>query len=603
MKQNASKPPDPFRSGRRNGAPARLGLIAAYLGFLAAVGWAQESSPSNASNFGGSSDLSVDARTGAVSIDAELFRITGVREEVSTRLTLSFSSEHAVSEFDESSTVFGLPYGWSLDLSHFVNKSTYEEVRLDGTQTYVLDTDWRTQFTPAGQTQSVIVRTGLKQYSKADTHFRPDSGSVVVDGIPSAFVLATLGGRTQYLSGSGLLLQDTDMFGNATQYFYNGNLSPDRARLMRIVDTWGNEISLDYSLPGRVTVTLPDGRTVGWLYGDQITGIFDGEGKVTHFTWGRQCGLYEMPTGVTSPGGTFTTVEYQCMNVCTQRTFPSECSGSVRQWPVALVRYDCPSNPSGARCPSGSSQDFTTTTYQIGGTPGSVQSNNYTGYPLYSPYAAEDPAADALMESNNSSFFYTTAVERGDTGGIVHYRTEGEYNFLHLEIESRNFVRDSGFGSLVLAKETSTCYAPSPTASCPRNFAFDYAQLPANYQQATRSGSCVYAVTGEPILDHAYDSFGNMLQRKVHHGTSTTGVVSTCDRSTRLDPSRLQVVLDIYFQYDTPASVANGFLELGAGSGHFGLLSAFKSFVYGDPDDAEELAAQAVAAAARGESR
>jgi hypothetical protein len=498
--------------------------------------------------------------------------------------------------------VFGLPFGWSLNLSYLQNKTTYQLANIDGSQSYVLDANWRTQFTPVGQTQPTIVLTGLKQYNKTDTHFRSDNGSVVVGGAPSTFVISTLTGRTQYLSSAGLLLQDTDSFGNTVQYFYERNTLADQARVTRIVDSWQNEINFDYGTPGRVTVTLPDGRTVGWVVGNQLSELIDPQGKVTHITWAKECGLYDMPTGITSPGGSFTRVVYQCMNVCTQRTAPNSCTSARKQWPVAMARYDCPSNPSGQPCPSGSSRDYLTTTYEIGGTPSSSQANNYTGYPLYSPYTSQDPAADALMESNNTSFVYTTAAERRDADGIVHYRSEGDYNFLHLEVESRNLVRDATSGGLVLAKETSTCYAATPSPDCPRTIPLDYAQLPANYQQATRTGTCVYAVGGEKtsggrvsIIDQAFDSFGNTIQRKVHHGTTSTGVVSTCGRETRLDPSRLQVVLDIYFQYDTPTSVNGGFLDLGAGSGHYGLLTAFQSFVYGDPDDAEAVAQTALA--------
>lgn len=602
-----------MRSGASMRTTKRIGLafavpLLAALALAPMAAFGQGSSSSNATNFESGPELSINPRTGAVSLDATLFDVLGIREEVSARFILTYRSDEAISDFDAGSTVFGLPYGWTINLSHLANKNTYQEVNIDGSQTYVFDRNWRTQFTPAGQTQPTIALTGLKQYNRVDMNFRSDGGSVVVGGIPSAFVLASLAGRTQYLSASGLLLQDTDMFGNSIQYFYNGSFTPDRARVTKIVDSWGNAFTFDYGTPGRVTVTLPDGRTVGWVVGNQITQIIDAQGKVTSLTWANECGSYLMPTGITSASGGFTTIAYQCMNVCTQRTYPSSCANAVKQWPVVLARYDCATNPSGTKCPSGSSPNYLTTTYDIGGTQSSSRSNNYTGYPFYSPYAAEDPAADALMESNDTSFLYTTIVHRRDAGGIIRSQTESDYDFLHLEVESRTKVHDPASGEQVLARQSSNCYPLPGTDSpgCPMTGPIDYAQLPANYQQASRTGTCVYAVSGEQkpgarlsIVDQAYDSFGNMINRRVYHGTSATGVVSSCDRARRLDPSPLQVVLDVYGQYDTPTSVVNGFLDLGAGSGHYGLLTASQSFTYKDPDDADGSSALAAASAAR----
>jgi len=576
------------------------------LSLCPALATAQSSSSSNASNYGGGTAMSVNPRTGGVSLSAQLFELHGIREEISAALLLTYRSEDAISDFESGTTVFGLPFGWSLNLSYLENKSTYFELNVDGAQTYVFDASWKTQFTPKGQTTPMIVNTGLRQYNKTDVNFlQTDTPKVTVDGISSNYVFSTQEGMARYFSDEGLLLQESDRFGNSIQYFYNG-LNPVGARLAKIVDSWGNEITLA-STNGQTTVTLPDGRTVGWVVEDgELTKIIDALGNVTQLQWTTACGGYPMLSGVTSPSGGVTSIEHQCMAVC-QVTNCLACSGEegcIKEWPDVFTRYDC---PSGTSCPTGSTEQYITTQYDIGGTENSnlQGQNNYTGYPSYSPYdptEPADPGADALMESNDDTFMYTTIETQLDTNGIPRVQTVSTYNFLHLELDSTISVR--GETGLVTSKETSSCYnlttpnnqTNANNQGCAMGPPVDYTELPANYQEPLITGSCVYAVEGVQqsgarlsITTRAFDSFGNATNKRTYHGTTQSGVVTSCDRLTRLDPTPLQRVLDNYLEYDTPENIVesngNPYLELGSGSGHYGLLTAAQSFAYLDEDE------------------
>src|SRR6185369_10291720 len=130
----------------------------------------------------------------------------------------------------------------------------------------------------------------------------------------------------------------------------------------------------------------------------------------------------------------------QCMPVCTVAS-GSSCAdaGNTTTWPVVSTLYDCPNNPSGTTCPDASTSDYLTNLYTLGT---DSSSNNYTGYPLYSPYdfTSTDPGTDALMASNDNSFVYSTVISRLDAQSTTHYQVENDYNFLHLMTDSTSWV-------------------------------------------------------------------------------------------------------------------------------------------------------------------
>ena len=292
-----------------------------------------------------------------------------------------------------------------------------------------------------------------------------------------------------------------------------------------------------------MTITLPDGRTTSFVVADQyhISQITSPSGLVTALSWiDSPCEHGgELISAMTSAVGGFTSVSYTCIDVCTESsTISCLSAGNTTTWPVVSALHECPNNTSGTACPAGESDGvFLSTQYALGT---SSNSNNYTGYPLYSPYAPSDPLADALMSSNNASFVYTTVVSHLHADSAVAYQIQTDYNFLHLETDTTMSVRaqqsDGSYG-LSTTKVTSYCYqttAASPASGCPTDSTVNYQSLPANYQSPIIMGSCTFPVddAGETtntrlsVVGRSYDSFGNVTNTKRYFGTSSTAVLS-----------------------------------------------------------------------------
>jgi hypothetical protein len=601
---------------RRSAATMGLTVVACCW-----AGTAIAQSGSNATNYGSGAQLSVNERTGDITVAVTLVRLPGVVAELGASLALTYRSEDARSNIQSGMRNFGLPYGWSLGLSFIYNDGTSTKLNVDGAQTYQLDPGWTTSFAPPGETPQPV-KTGLMQYNRADAHLKADNGSIVVGGIASAHVFTSLDGQVKYFSPGGLLLREADRFGNAIDYAYtnraNGapadtTTSAQNALLDSITDTWGHVITIApctdpaSCVPNETRVTLPDGRTVGWVTPNaySISEIIDTEGMVTHLQWNSStCGDSSYGNrvlqSVTLPVGGTTTLRYSCLDVCRA---PSATSCTQRtSWSVVSEMIECPNNTSGTLCPQGSPNgDFQTTKYAYRTT---EDVRNYTGYPRYSPFQPSVANADPLMSAPDAgSFTYTTVVSQHRATGETIHQVETEYNFLHLQQEQRIFVSDGS--NLALSKVTSHCYPISdtaPTESCPLTTA-NYQNLPSNYQSPIVIGSCQYNV-GElnsglarrSTVTMTYDGFGNVVRKRVYHATGTNGIVSNCDRPTRLSSDGMRLVVEDHTQYDTPTTVGtDGYLELGAGSGHFGLALAQQSFVYLDEDDSGVGAHQALA--------
>jgi hypothetical protein len=609
MKEDTITQPRLCAGDRRISTPCRvlesavIALVAALTAMLPITARAQ--SGSNAANYNSGAHLSISSRTGGVTVSFMLFKLPGIVSEMDASLTLTYRSDDAQSDVENRVSYFGLPYGWSLGLSFIDNRKAV----IDGSQTYMLNNNWTTAFSPTkpGATPTpVSARTGLLQYNRADARLITlQPGQVTVNGVPALYAFYNIQGTAQYFSANGLLLRHADRFGNHMDYEYsNMNGTPRTVRLTKIIDTWGHEITFEecqdtsQCLQNETVIHLPAGRTAGWVPGDlyTISEFVDTEGMVTHLGWQAPPCAHPMGGRVlhtmTTPSGGMTRIDYTCLDVCTQRS-STRCEGSdVTTWSVASKMVQCPNNPSGQVCPAEGTNDYETTNYRYAT---ANNDRNYTGYPLYSPYDTVDPNADALMESSSGGFVYTTvtnterASAQGD-GEIIH-EVESDYNFVHVMQEQRVYVKgDSG---LEISKITSYCYslASQPGADdCPMDIA-SYQSLPANYQLPVMSGSCQFNLGDTSsgrlsIMSMEYDSFGNTVNKKLYHGTATTGIMDCTTRAARLNPSGLKLVRDEYMMHDTPTTLdANGFVEVGPGSGHYGLPLGQLSFIYLDDDE------------------
>jgi len=592
--------------------PAVAALFAVAVLAMAIPAAAQ--SGSNASNYQNGAQLSINGRTGDVSTSLTIVRLPGVVSELGLNLALSYRSEDARSAIPSNMRFFGLPYGWSLGLSFIYNDAGTVKLNVDGSSVYKLDDGWRTSFRATGSDTNLLAKTGLSQYSRADATLKADDGTVNMNGIISAFVFTNLQGEEKYFTNGGLMIRERDRFGNVIDYQYSNratggaisnSTSPENAELAAMIDTWGNTVTIgsctdpQTCVANETRVTLPDGRTVGWVSPDafRITELIDTEGMVTHLEWENStCGDQEYGNrrliGMSTPVGGLTSLTYTCLDVCRSPS-STQCTDTT-SWSVVDAQYECPNNTSGQRCPAGStSSDFLTTRYAYGT---SSDHRNYTGYPRYSPYQPAVADADALMSAPDAgSFQYTTIASKHRTNGATIHQTETDYNFLHLEQEQRVLVPAEGSASLTLSKLTSSCYPindDEPAADCPLITA-NYQSLPSNYQSPIITGSCQFNVDGSAtgqarhsVVTMAYDAFGNTIRKRKYHATESEGIISTCDRAASLSTSGMLLVTEDHMQYDTPTSLdGDGFVDIGKSSGHFGLMLGQQSFVYLDEDN------------------
>ncbi|MEL7046885.1 MAG: hypothetical protein AAGL66_18005, partial [Pseudomonadota bacterium] len=509
-------------------------------------------------------------------------------------LALTYRSDDARTDIDQKISYFGLPYGWSLGLSYIYNDGENLELNVDGQQSYLIDNDWQSNFTPTGASEPVATYTGLKQYNRMDANFRtlPEAEQIDINGATAVYVFNTLDGKRQYFSAGGLMLRREDRFGNSIDYLYSsmsGSPTDKGLTLTSIVDTWGNTTTIgacsgEGCFAGQIDVVLPDGRKVGWIPGgeNEIPYFIDTQGKITHVGWAENSCAQggNLISSMTSPSGGMSSVKWDCMSVCTEAASGNSCAeeGHKTTWPVVSTMYQCPNNESGTPCPDGSAQnDYETTSYAY---KTEDNDNNYTGFPLYSPYAPADPNADALMSSNDRGFVYSTITSTLNAGGAIYNQVQTNYNFVHVKRERAISVRaqqpDGSIG-LSTSKVVSYCYPLLPSGiaaqDCPMTSeAIDYQLLPANYQSPILIGSCQYNVgpKADPnsgrhsLVEFSYDGFGHTLNKRTYHSTATEGIGSCGSRTANLSATGMNLVNDQYMAYDAPTSLDSArFLELG----------------------------------------
>ncbi len=586
---------------------------------------------SNASNYKTGVNVSVDGRTGSVSITAELFSLPGIISGIDASYSLHYDSTRATTDAENGSSAFGLPPGWDLNYSYFgfgVN-SGYAEINVDGKQSYPLVDSFTSLFT-LEDGSSKLINTQMMQYNRADanvidyiaTGTPPPVASVC--GIEVRIGLRNLNGMIQLFSEQGLMLTEIDRFGNHIDFCYFENSPVTGAKIKNLTDTWDNEVAFCYcdgtknqasictsviaascgSTPsGRIIAVLPDDRQVSYVVEDAlVTEVVDAQGKSTRLDWqfdpaGCQSGS-SAPwslTSMTSPLGSVTELVYNCLQVCAEEVAGENgCSDSEDStlWPVVKTQYTCPNTLSQCAKQPGR----LTTQYDYGIAEGKP---NYSGFPFYSPFVADPdfPGADRLMQSGDTSFTYQTSVSQLDATGEILHQTLNTYNYVHLLTHSETSIN----GQLI--KSVQHCYTDLENGVCP-TFEAPFTQLPANYQSAKISGSCVFNVSGIGTQGSArhslnlreYNSFGYIVHEQKYHGSSSTGVVTDCTENDAIfNVNNLTLVAEKFHRYDLPQDTDSGArLKLGEppccgqGPGHFGLMTATAEFAYADILDLQD---------------
>ena len=597
-----------------------LGLVALAWWSLQprSVGFAQASG-SNADNYDTGVNVEVSHRTGSISLAAELFRLPGIRHEISASISLHYDSSQASTDLNSGASVFGLPPGWSMNLSYlYVAPGVqYSTVNIDGNQSYPYTEAWLTSFEKEdGSTTEV--NTQLIQYNRADADFfvyddvAPPVSSVC--DIQVAAGIRNLNGMTRLVSEEGLMLSERDRFGNHIDFCYTAPAAPSETRLKSLTDTWGNEVVFCYcdgteqqdaacdailadcqDNVDRVTILLPDGRSVGYVIeGVLLTEVFDAQGKTTALSWTtdpaecRGTDSADSLTQVVSPTGGVTQLEYACLPVCfkgKRDTGEDDCTtvtDGTTEWPVVRTAYTCPDTS--VECAGHPLR--LTTEYDFGG---ATSEPNYTGFPTWSPFGSDPnfPGSDSLMQSGQTTFSYQTTVTQTMADQTVAHRTENSYNYLHLLTQSITRVGSD----LELGKSVVHCYEDLDADGNCASVNFDYTMLPANYQSAKATGSCVFSVDGVgtqgsariSLVTREYDSFGHVTHERKYHGSSATGVIACAQPEDAFAPNQLTVVTENFHNYDVPQQLDDdSHLSLGEGSGHYGLLTASAAFAYAD---------------------
>ncbi|NTX41663.1 hypothetical protein HUA78_45260 [Myxococcus sp. CA033] len=347
---------------------------------------AQGNDPSNANNLRDLIHPEVNQRTGKLRLSVAAPVLPGIGG-----LDVDLGIEYMQSDGSPPRRVLGLPTNWQYRLSYIAGG----QIVLNGQQSYTVDSRWA---------------QGMKYYSLQDVKLEAhnDQPSLPYDSSQRYLhVLVSLQGERQYFDLRGRLIARADAHGNRILFYYSTPNDAYDAKLIRIVDTYGQEIWFDYS-DEVIEVTLPKGEEEPLRFAyecnpaGQLTAYRDPTGKRTTFTYDGGQMLRNLLSRIASPDQFITTLSYSLI-------YSKGAAGERRLDVVSELVRTCQGAERKTKFdfdPAGNKQ-------------------NYTGHPKYT-LAGED----SLLESRDNLFRYTTTVDDGVT------LTQHTYNNLHLELQA-----------------------------------------------------------------------------------------------------------------------------------------------------------------------
>ncbi len=388
---------------------------------------------SQASNYQLPFELSVNERTGSVSLNYTLDKVPGMSKQTAIDIGLSFSGKKS------GSRMLGLPAGWSYQIDYLdVNRQGKEVLHLSNGQHYLL---------------SSSSESGLLYYRLKNMELK----RLYQDGHFNGYLLTHLNGTKEWFSRNGLLLRLEDKDGNRLIYTYDNKYST-------VDDTWLESIKteskddqikqqVDFSYNrNQITITYPDGNTTLLkTRGDTVTSIIDKMGRSIDLDY-NFTGDSLSDLQVSYPSGKFEQIAFNNR---------IKVKGSPTGIPaVSSVKV----------YPEGIGQPLTTKyEYQLNG-------HNFSGYPDYPDSQTSDPSADPLLQSDDTD--YTYQVKKTDSNG---QETITTYNHLHQAIKKESY--DSFGQPLSTQKLAYGCSDPlSPSCQPGQTIGDSYQNLPANYQ-------------------------------------------------------------------------------------------------------------------------
>ena len=207
-----------------------------------------------------------------------------------------------------TSSTFGLPNGWGLDLP-FVILGTNESTLTTQGRVYVIDFDWIDE---AGYSSGLryLNNHGIKFESVIPPQRLPS-------GQPGeySYKLKSLDGSSDYFDSAGKLLEHHDIYGQYISYSYNNGseIGPNRneLRISSISDSWGQTVQFDYQYSSEMQLTLPDGGTVVVSFSDVgVASIVDPVGQTTSFEYAQFVDGGPILSTITYPTGLSSTFGY-----------------------------------------------------------------------------------------------------------------------------------------------------------------------------------------------------------------------------------------------------------------------------------------------------
>lgn len=319
--------------------------------------------------------------------------------------------------------------------------------------------------------------------------FTKGGKTVRVPAIPSyaseaEYVLSTSKGINEYFDIDGKLICQDDRFGNHISYEYDRTGTPFQCSLKKITDSFGQKIGIDCAA-NAVTVTLPDGRTVGYDFSstDKVTvkGI-DGRIAIIYLTYVKG---EKKVCGIKYPTGGEVRYEY------TEQAIPFSINGNTDYFSAITKVIEDPG--------FGGREIRTEYDYNA------INGCNFAGNTLcdYNMYGSD---RDPLMQSNNNAYRYATTVISSrdvDCGGNI--QSTQTFNFLHLPLSGD--IRDSS-GKVVFA-ESYTHYLGDSGKKGHEDFS-DYDNLQANYNLPAKVSTTVSGVSHSTETE--YDDYSRPVK-------------------------------------------------------------------------------------------
>ncbi len=426
---------------------------------------------------------SVNPRTGELSIKINPPKLPGI-----LGMDVDLSIQYAQSDAHSFKSVLGLPPGWFYKLSYIVNN----QLNLNGGAKYFLDPE---------------AKSGLQYYKLKDIQLI-SYGMFEFPKLPYdtsenyAFQLKYHNGKNQYFDAIGRLIAIDDKDGNHLLFYYD---TPDQniynTKLVKIIDSFGQIITLTY--PGNnIQVNYPTGA-----------------GNDVVFTYSLNSNNTRL-IQYTNPLGEVTTLEYNGgvvrQDLISKITYPTQL---VKEYHYATIHY---LSSQGDMLPRDVIQTETAiyqkekriTSYDF--TSGGA-GFNYLGFPTYKT----KNKGDALMDSFNSQYIYTSVIDNGVT------ITKNSYNYLHLKLQED--IQSKADNSHI--SQTKYNY----TGEDGNRYFPPFNDLPPNYQAKNKVTTKLYNETGQTSRHQAqftYNDYGQVTDHSQWDTDLTTGNLTLVSLTT-----------------------------------------------------------------------